>query len=124
MTNSTKVIKDIKKHISSKVSQKAVELIDKLDNQTPILTGFAKANWHAAIGRVPNIIPNITPPKAVSSAMAKQASTVNSLLSKYSIDKGPAYVYNNTPYIVKLNSGFSKQQPVPGYVDRIVFESF
>lgn len=76
---------------------------------TPVDTGWAAANWVPSIGSPfkgtagQRVRGNIdTTPQALG--LAKVATT-------YTVKRGPVYVTNNVPYIVKLNEGSSRQSP-------------
>lgn len=72
---------------------------------TPVDTGWARANWVPKIGS-----PATTPvgsPESVTDA--PQQAGILTIVADYKLDKGPVFISNNVPYILKLNGGSSKQ---------------
>ena len=92
---------------------------------TPILTGQAKANWQAVIGQPgggfiglngptsdPKDLAHKLPQTVDFGSYAQQAQAV---IKSYQIGD-VLYIYNNLPYIERLNEGYSGQAPA-GFVE-------
>jgi uncharacterized protein CbrC (UPF0167 family) len=90
------------------VQQITLEVTAVLGEDTPVDTGWAQANW------VPNIgsshVGTVGTKESVT-ATAKEEG-IAKVLALYKL---PAIVFvsNNVPYIERLNSGHSTQQPNP-----------
>ena len=94
------------------------EVTALLVRNTPVDTGWARANWIPSVG-APNATARTNRPTAslVPGAAAEQAAGLASLAAfKFG---QTAYIVNNVPYIRKLNAGSSTQAP-SGFVDRSV----
>ena len=82
---------------------------------TPVDTGWARANW----------VPQIGSPAEGTAGSREQAEAgilpsdaeagQLSVALGYKLKKGPVFITNNVPYIVKLNEGSSQQAPA-GFV--------
>jgi hypothetical protein len=81
----------------------------KSPNTTPVDTGFARNNWLASVG-----VPRRDTIKGTSTSLAR-------VTGRDTEDK-KLYLTNNVQYINALNNGRSKQQPIPGFIDRAVKE--
>lgn len=94
----------------------AREIVTPLVPATPVLTGKARSNWRVSNGTP---ISGTVEPPAIST---EGAPSLRSLDRAYLTARPgvPMYVASNIPYIRRLNTGWSQQQPVPGYVERIV----
>jgi hypothetical protein len=79
---------------------------------TPVDTGHARANWVPSVGE---------PFAAEVDGDAAHSSGVADVLA-YELGDGPAWVSNNVPYILRLNDGWSAQQPA-GFVERAIAEA-
>jgi hypothetical protein len=79
---------------------------------TPVDTGHARANW----------VPSVGEPfrGEVDGDAASQSGTADVL--SYQLGDGAAWVSNNVPYILRLNDGWSAQQPA-GFVERAIAET-
>lgn len=95
-----------RKKIETLAKALVLEIVANLVKTTPVDTGWARANWIAAIGS-PSVLVDGTP-EAVSDA-AQQASIAAVL--KFTLNEAVMYVSNHVPYIVMLNYGHSKQAP-------------
>lgn len=87
---------------------------------TPVDTGWARANW----------VPNIGTPKTTTEgtreaaeagnvSSAGQQAGIASVVTGYRRDRGPIYISNNVPYILRLNEGSSRQAP-KGFVQNAI----
>ena len=66
---------------------------------TPVQDGNARANWIPSVGQ-----PSNATGQAASVAGAAQVAS-------YALGQGDLYLVNRTPYIKRLNDGYSKQSP-------------
>lgn len=78
---------------------------------TPVDTGHARANWILSTGS----------PGTGQVAGTRGDGNVASILT-WSLSDGPIFVNNNVPYILRLNDGWSAQQP-SGFIERAIDES-
>lgn len=123
-TTIQKQIDDVKDLIRESVKEDVIalalnihgRLVDNPPEGTPIDTGWASANWWVSVGTVPS--DNDGSKGDVASAQSKQSSGLADILT-YEPSKGVIYITNNTPYINRLNNGWSQQSPA-GFVDRAV----
>ena len=72
------------------------QLVDKPPKGTPIDTGYASSKWWFAVSSLPGIDGGAENTQVVAS---------------YTLNDGPIFIYNDTPYISRLNAGWSKQSP-------------
>ena len=87
---------------------------------TPRATGYASASWIISIGE-----PSDQVGGEKSTAFGSYAHVVDygpareglDALRAYTLDQGSVFLVNNTPYIRRLNFGWSKQAQA-GFVDR------
>lgn len=107
---------------SARASAVAAALVETLVYRTPVDTSMALSNWQVtlgspAVGFIPAYVPGYLGYTMAPSARAA-IDAANSVLET----KQPGqtiYITNNTPYIVDLNSGTSKQAPA-GFVETAV----
>ena len=76
------------------------------DGGTPVDTGWARANWIAQIGSP--VTEAAGSPENVGEASSAQSAGLGSVLA-YKLARGPVFISNNVPYIIRLNEGHSKQ---------------
>lgn len=101
--------KKVYKPVQEKMQALSMQLYSNLVYNTPVDTGHARANWTVSVD---NAYQGVKDTTTVDYALT--ASTIKS----FDIMKNHAIVIgNNTPYIVKLNSGHSKQAD-PNFVER------
>lgn len=93
-------------------------LVENPPEGTPVDTGWASANWWPSVGSPATANSGRADEGAVSSRESQRAAGVMELLS-YKLGQGVIYITNNTHYIDRLNSGWSKQSPA-GFVDRTI----
>lgn len=92
----------------------ALEVIADVVEDTPIDTGWARANWVPFIGPVtaaPSVPTREAKVLAVPGAKAAQASAIDRVLQSYTAKQGPVTVANSVDYIFRLNEGSSSQAP-------------
>ena len=99
---------------------------------TPVDTGWARANWVPSVAQPYKTEDVINPKERVGAGgttdsvkaevLAReqvQQTGVAVVAATYSTKKGPAYITNNVPYIIRLNEGSSSQAPA-GFVQAAV----
>lgn len=72
---------------------------------TPVQDGNARANWVPSVGA-----PSSVDAGDAAAGNAANASGVAQVLS-YKLGQGDLFIVNRTPYIKRLNDGWSKQSP-------------
>ena len=77
------------------------------DGGTPVLTGWARANWVPQIGSPSGRV--VGTPETVSTGT--QQAALARIASTYRVSQGTVTIGNNVPYIVRLNAGSSQQAP-------------
>ena len=104
------VVKSLEGFTEKLITRLALNLTAGLIKDTPVDTGWARANWIPAIGS-----PRST--TAGSRAAAESGRLDNSPQAQGQVEVlgyklGPAiHISNNVPYIKRLNAGSSKQAP-------------
>ena len=87
-----------------------INLVAELQENTPVDTSWARANWWTHLGG--NVLqepaPNTFESAALSNAQNEQTRTVDTLLN-YELAQGQVTVYNNVPYINVLNDRHSEK---------------
>lgn len=98
----------------------ALDVTANLTKDTPVDTGWARANWVPNIGSAAGPTqPDGGPEDSdVRSAAFSQTAGQAQLLG-YSIQFGKIFISNGVPYIERLNAGSSQQAPA-GFVERAV----
>lgn len=103
------------------VTRLTLDVTANLIEDTPVDTGWARANWVPSMGQ-PKLkdLPPTRPDdsQAVAGATAEQQGAVAGLLA-YTLKRGMVFVTNNVPYILDLNDGTSTQAPT-GFVQRAI----
>ncbi|WP_307887243.1 hypothetical protein [Brucella abortus] len=86
-------------------------IVANLVEDTPVDTGWARANWVPAIGTSMDTPASARPDQSmVPGAVARQQAGQASLLG-YRLAQGSVFISNNVPYIMRLNDGSSQQAP-------------
>lgn len=98
--------------VSFVTAQLALEVTAEVKGSTPVLTGWARANWLASIGAP--VVDVVGSPGNVSTGAQSRAEIA--IATNYKISDGPIYVSNNVPYIAALNAGSSQKAPA-GFVE-------
>lgn len=98
---------------TAKVKRLATNLTATLRADTPVETGNARAQWMTCYGDPPT-----EPVAGVAAAESAQESGI-AVMAGYELEDGPAYVFNNAPYIRRLNDGSSTQRPA-GFVESAI----
>ena len=112
------LLADMERAVSEHIAEVALdlhgELVENPPTGTPVDTGWASVNWWLRIGSAPT--GNDGPAGDPSMRQGGQAAGIAAMAS-YSIRGGKSiWLTNGTPYIGRLNDGWSKQSPA-GFVD-------
>lgn len=120
MNEVVRVIGQLDDFTSTLIRRLTLEATANLIEDTPVDTGWARANWVPRIG---------TPFESVSGTreQAEAGNVVTSdreagiaqIAAQYQIRDGAVYITNNVPYIIYLNEGRSNQAP-SGYVQNAI----
>lgn len=109
--------RNAEKQVTRVVQAFALELIAALKRNpassstgTPVDTGHARANWILSVG---------SPDTA---ERGRGGDDGRAAILAWSLDEGPIYANNNAPYILRLNDGWSDQQPA-GFIERAIDEA-
>lgn len=99
-----------------------VEILTTLTSKppigTPIDTGWASSNW--LYGSTITHSGPIASKESVALSLNTQYKSLSELLNRTKHDFSNYYIYNNVPYIKKLNAGSSRQQSIPGFIERAI----
>lgn len=101
-------LKGTKQQIERQITRAGLDLTANLVGETPVDTGWARANW------IPNIGTPVTQPDGSRTRGAISTSGQEAGKAKllgFKLTQGNIYITNNVPYITKLNAGSSKQAP-------------
>ena len=110
----TAIVSDLNGLTARSVSKITLAVTFNLVEDTPVDTGWARANWVPSVGkrsrRPAQSFPGRTPEASVQAAAAVQAAGQVEALG-YKLENGRAFVTNNVHYIRRLNDGYSRQAP-------------
>lgn len=105
------VVRDLNGFVERTVKRIALNVVANLQEDTPVDTGWARANWIPEIG---------TPFEGTAGTReAAEAGNVDVATQQFGIARiatgyklgPPIYITNNVPYIETLNEGSSSQAP-------------
>lgn len=117
------VVGDLKKDISGIIGRLSANIVAELREEppggTPVVTGWARANWLTGVGSPP---PSAEADGDVSSADGEANAGVAFIAAHYKLSMGPVFIANGVPYIVKLNDGSSQQSPA-GFVQAAIMRA-
>jgi hypothetical protein len=108
------IIRLLTNSVSNKVDDLALRIHAGLTKETPVDTGWARANWVPSVGTFPT--EPVGSPDNISDSEVRSGI---SEISRWKITQGPIFITNNVPYIAPLNNGHSKQAP-KGFVEQVV----
>jgi hypothetical protein len=99
------------------------DLMLNLPQETPVDTGWAKANWQ--VGFTPPLS-QLTVERDIKSDLVSGAESAQSKTLAFALAYTPliekAYVYNRVDYISELNKGTSPKAP-PGFVEAAIAQA-
>lgn len=105
-----KVTRRMKGEINKLCRRMTLDINRRLAENTPLRTGYARSNWLPSRDR-----PADGPVGSRESPDFTAASAGVAAIESWNLFRGPAFITNNVPYIIKLNAGSSPQAP-PGFV--------
>jgi hypothetical protein len=108
---------DIGEEVGKQARKLMINIDRRLVRETPRDTGSAKASWIASTGSPSNAVNDIENPGGAENLAISQGVAA---ISKAK-DFDTIYISNNQPYIVRLDQGWSQQQPNP-FIDAIIAE--
>lgn len=111
-----RIVRELEGMTERVVAGVALEVHAELVEDTPVDTGWARANWVPNIG-APG--PSSSDPTGSPGSARARAQAGVARLSAYRLSQGKVHVTNNVPYIEALNAGHSKQAPA-GFVEAAV----
>lgn len=112
----------------------AKRALRSLVTNTPVDKGVARSNWRVGVGGQPTaVIGAYAPGKKLGiNERANAAAAISAGIARINSVRGVSgrggglqtaiYIANNTPYIEKLNAGYSKQAAA-GFVERALLEA-
>lgn len=101
------------------VTRLTLDATANLIEDTPVDTGWARANWVPAIG-APDLTPRTAEPSASAvPGAAAQQQAATALAAGWKFGDGQVFITNNVPYIGPLNDGHSGQAP-SGFVEAAI----
>lgn len=121
------VVRSMEQFIEGAIKRLALDITANLvrapsEGGTPVDTGWARANWIPSVSAPASALrdPGSRDARAASvgGASSAQAAGQADVLG-YKLSRGPVYVSNNVPYIVRLNEGSSRQAP-KGFVQAAI----
>lgn len=116
------VVRDLEKFTERLVQRIALNVVANLQEDTPVDTGWARANWIPQIGA-----PFSGTAGSREQAEAGQLDTATQQVGIAKVATGyrlgpPIFVTNNVPYIERLNEGSSSQAPA-AFVQAAIFRA-
>ena len=112
------IVKSLTGLASKAVRVITLDVTANLIEDTPVDTGWARANWVPEIGSFFN---GTVGTRDNVETGTQQAGTML-VAATYTIDKGFVSVSNNVPYIVNLNEGSSRRVPA-GFVQAAILRA-
>ena len=109
-----RIMDDLDRFAENAIIDITLELADELKMQTPVLTGYAKANWIIDDEPVPE---PVGPPGNPISAASIQAAQEGHTLG-YKLARGPLHLSNAVPYILNIVSTVKVITAISGALQR------
>lgn len=110
------IVADLDKFTAKEIVALALNMDANLREDTPVDTGWARANWIPSVGEPALLDSHLKDPNpgAVMAREQVHSAGLNAVLG-WKVGDGPIFVTNNVPYIGALNNGHSAQAPA-GFV--------
>lgn len=108
-TNIRVVLRGLKEFTERVVRVIVLDATANLIEDTPVDTGWARANWIPSIGAPPS--QPAGSPTDVGAARAAQQQGVAQIAVGYTLEQGNVNITNNVSYIRPLNEGSSSKAP-------------
>lgn len=106
-----RIVRLINKAVESVSIDITLDATSGLIEDTPIDTGWARANWVPSVGR-----PVTSPIGFPGDVETSPQQSGRSKIANYSLSDGALFISNNVPYIETLNGGSSSQASA-GFVE-------
>ena len=103
-----KVITELEEFTARLLQKVTLNITSNLQEDTPVDTGWARANWVPSIGSPFRGLAG-SRKGVINNALTERGKSLIS--TSYTLDKGAIYISNNVPYIVNLNEGSSTKAP-------------
>lgn len=114
---SLSILGDVAEEVGKQSRKLMIRIDRRLVLETPRDTSSARISWIASVGSASNEVKNVGGPSGAESLSISQGvAAINKAK-----DFDTIYVVNNQPYIVRLDQGWSEQQPDP-FIDAIIAE--
>ena len=116
MKNQTRrIMRELYKRLERDVKIIVLDITAGLIEETPVDTGWARANW------IPNIGSPFQGPVGSHDDFdtTQQEQGQAQVATKYKLEDGPVFITNHVPYVPDLNEGSSPQAPA-GFIDEII----
>lgn len=116
----------VRSSVNDAVKAYAVELTTQLNQSvTPFRSGQARANWQVAIGTPNEVFIKLV--DAIDSKIYDAADVDDALQHALTTISGRQngqviWIFNNAPYIQRLNEGYSGQAPA-GFVEQAILDA-
>lgn len=112
MATANNVNRQLNTFVERVIKTLVLDLTANLVQATPIDTGWARANWIPNIGSsFQGTAGTRAEAEAGNIQLGDQENGISSVVTQYTLARGPVYITNNVPYIVFLNEGSSRQAP-------------
>ena len=115
------IVQGIGRLSARQVAALTLDIHGRLVRDTPVDTGWARANWVPRTGRPIGEAVGSPGSAGVAAAQAAANTGLSDVLS-YNFSKGRVFVTNNVPYIEALNDG-SSPQTAAGFVQKAIREA-
>ena len=110
----TRLVSDLDRFIARAMTIFAINLHANLVKETPVSTGWARANWQLKVGSPTT--------KPLGSRERPPALNTTPDIDYTDPSQGKVFVFNNVPYINELNAGSSRKAPA-GFVEKAIEEA-
>lgn len=109
-----RIIAELELKAGTDIGKFQLRLWQVLASATPVDTGFARSGWTPSVGS--RIVDALRPPadveaakSAASKRLSKNSAAALKIAQSYRLQSGKVFITNATPYIVRLNDGYSAQ---------------
>lgn len=116
-----RVVGELERFAERLIVKLTLDVAANLIEATPVDTGWARANWVAAIGAPAEADVDLarTDEQAAAGRAAEQQASLGRVAADYDLAGGAVFVTNNVAYISRLNEGSSRQAPA-GFVQQAI----
>lgn len=111
-----RVLRALNNEISAVIGRLQLKVLQELTAVTPVDTGFARGAWTPSVGSVSTAEDRAPRDREEAEAAAAFRSARSQRIAQdiartYQVSRGPVFISNNTPYIGRLNDGYSAKAP-------------